>query len=53
MIDCHSHFYPPQFPPEEVPTLAANAQAAGVKAIVVVPESLEDCAQVVPGPCSD
>ena len=46
MIDCHSHFYAPQFTKGELPELAAAAQAVGVQAIVVVPESLEDCQQV-------
>lgn len=46
MIDCHSHFYPPQFTEQELPTLAAAARDVGVQAIVVVPESLKDCRQV-------
>jgi hypothetical protein len=46
MIDCHSHFYPLQFAEQELPTLAAAARDAGVQAIVVVPESLQDCHQV-------
>jgi hypothetical protein len=46
MIDCHSHFYPPQFTEQELPTFAAAARDVGVRAIVVVPESLQDCQQV-------
>lgn len=43
MIDCHAHFYTPQFSVQDVPTLAAAAEAVGVQAIVTVPETLEDC----------
>lgn len=46
MIDCHAHFYPPQFAPDQIPALAAAAREVGVQAIVVVPESLQDCHQV-------
>lgn len=47
MIDCHAHMYPPQFSPEDLTKLIAEAQAAGVTAIVTVPESFEDCQQVL------
>lgn len=47
MIDCHSHLYTPQFLSEDIPGLLQAAQGAGVAAIVVVPESLQDCHQVL------
>lgn len=46
MINCHSHFYFQHFTEQELPTLAAVAREAGVRAIVVAPESLQDCRQV-------
>jgi Tat protein secretion system quality control protein TatD with DNase activity len=47
VIDCHSHFYPPQFARADIPALAAAARQAGVQAIVTVPESLQDCQEVL------
>lgn len=47
IIDCHSHFYPPQFSRADIPGLAAAARHAGVQAIVTVPESLQDCEAVL------
>ena len=48
MIDCHSHFYNPQFTAQQIAEQAAKARAVGVQAIVVVPEDLQDCRQVLP-----
>jgi TatD DNase family protein len=47
IIDCHSHFYPPQFSRADIPALAAAARHVGVQAIVTVPESLQDCEAVL------
>uniref|UniRef100_A0A383WPV6 TatD related DNase n=1 Tax=Tetradesmus obliquus TaxID=3088 RepID=A0A383WPV6_TETOB len=47
IIDCHSHFYTPQFSRADIPGLAAAARHAGVQAIVTVPESLQDCEAVL------
>ncbi|KAI8473575.1 MAG: TatD DNase domain-containing 3 [Monoraphidium minutum] len=47
MFDCHCHLYPPQFTAKEVAHLSAEAAAAGVEAVVTVPEDLRDCAAVL------
>eukprot|EP00775_Hariotina_reticulata_P004994 gene4995-5236_t len=38
MIDCHCHFYPPQFNAQDLAELEAAAEAVGVTAIITVPE---------------
>jgi dihydroorotase-like cyclic amidohydrolase len=43
MIDCHCHFYPPQFGAQDLPELEAAAAAVGVTAIVTVPERYDVC----------
>jgi TatD DNase family protein len=47
MIDCHCHFYQPSFPEQALHSLLADAAAAGVAAIVTVPECLLDCHTVL------
>lgn len=47
LIDCHAHLYAPSFERADVVRLADEAEAVGVSAIVVVPESLDDAREVL------
>ncbi|GBF96893.1 hypothetical protein Rsub_09898 [Raphidocelis subcapitata] len=47
IFDCHCHLYAPQFEASSIPGLLAEARAAGVGAIVTVPETLADARAVL------
>lgn len=46
-IDCHAHVYPPLFPEDEIKSIQQRAWDDGVRAIVTVPETLEDAEKVL------
>lgn len=41
LIDCHCHLYPPEFPEAVIPELLTKGRAAGIAAIIVTPETLQ------------
>jgi TatD DNase family protein len=47
LIDCHAHCYTPQYSKPDLEQLWAGSRAAGLAAIVTVPESLDDCHTVL------
>lgn len=47
LIDCHAHLYPPQFSQQSLNAALSAAEAASLSAIITLPETLSDCAQVL------
>lgn len=47
MFDAHCHLYVPQFSQDEIRQLSADAASVGVRAIVTVPESIDDMHEVL------
>jgi TatD DNase family protein len=45
VVDCHCHLYPPSF--EDLSEVLTSAKAAGITALINVPENIEDCHKVL------
>ncbi|KAJ3041603.1 putative deoxyribonuclease tatdn3 [Rhizophlyctis rosea] len=49
LIDCHAHFYPPNFSISEIETILSSIQDNGsnIRSIITVPETIEEAHQVL------
>ncbi|KXS10637.1 hypothetical protein M427DRAFT_127479 [Gonapodya prolifera JEL478] len=47
LVDVHAHLYPPNFAGTDLPAALDRARAVGVRGIVTVPETVEECEEVL------